>query len=256
MIDINTTLSAVTLIAIITTFTIIRFFPSNYIKEKAKNLATKEDISKITKEIESIKTEHQKQLEIFKSQIWREQQSLIWLKENRNNQIKILTDAISTMGRFVSHVQDTSFASICSDSCLELSAKKDLSEQSREYYRKEYEDYRKKSNELLSELDSIKYKLDELHTLSSIYFDSVTANEILEVKNLGGKLFSNVMPPRKTKHIINENYNSPQSIIEIREFIAVMHAKECHAYDFNSKIQAFYDKAYQIISASTPTPSD
>ncbi len=256
MINIDTTLNIATLCGIAITWAMIKYFPSNYIKEKAKNLATKEDISTITTEIESIKTEHQKQLEIFKSQIWKEQQSLIWSKENRNNQIKILTEAISTMGRYASHAQDTNFLATNTDACLEISTQRNISEESKAYYRKEYEDFRTKTNVHLTELDSLKYKLDELHILTSVYFNPSIAEDILEIKKLGSILFANVMTPDQTKEIIKNNYSDAESIKIIRQTIAQTHAEECQKYDFKSKIKNFYNKAHKIISESTPIPSD
>ncbi|QDU14877.1 hypothetical protein CA11_26890 [Gimesia maris] len=47
----------------------ITYFGSSYLKKKGENHATKEDVKHITHQIESVKTENQKELESFKFQI-------------------------------------------------------------------------------------------------------------------------------------------------------------------------------------------
>jgi hypothetical protein len=49
--------------------TLAVWFLASYIKEKGKNLATREDIQEITDKIESVKTEYAKELEGLKSQL-------------------------------------------------------------------------------------------------------------------------------------------------------------------------------------------
>jgi hypothetical protein len=48
-----------------------KYLPS-YLSEKAKNLATKEDIAAITKEVESVRLQYSKELEKFRVQLQRE----------------------------------------------------------------------------------------------------------------------------------------------------------------------------------------
>jgi cell division protein FtsL len=49
--------------------TAIVWFCASYIKEKGKNLATREDIHAITRQIESAKIQYAKELESIKSQL-------------------------------------------------------------------------------------------------------------------------------------------------------------------------------------------
>jgi len=53
---------------ILLVFFLIKYFLPGYLSQKGKNLATKEDISEITKEIEEIKTTYSQLLETFKAQ--------------------------------------------------------------------------------------------------------------------------------------------------------------------------------------------
>ena len=54
------------LVAIVITIVLIKHFLPSYIKEKGKNLATKEDVQEITKLTESIQQEFRKEIERFK----------------------------------------------------------------------------------------------------------------------------------------------------------------------------------------------
>jgi hypothetical protein len=49
--------------------TVAVWFTASYVKEKGKNLATREDIDEITRKIESAKIEYAKELESIKSQL-------------------------------------------------------------------------------------------------------------------------------------------------------------------------------------------
>lgn len=49
-------------------FLLVKFFLPGYLSEKGKNLATKEDIAEITKEIEEVKSTYNQLLETFKAQ--------------------------------------------------------------------------------------------------------------------------------------------------------------------------------------------
>ncbi|XSS65203.1 hypothetical protein ACP9OK_09570 [Pseudomonas sp. B11] len=53
---------------------LIKTYLPGYIGEKSKNLATKEDIAGITDKIEQVKADYARQLELYKSDIWQNQQ--------------------------------------------------------------------------------------------------------------------------------------------------------------------------------------
>jgi len=59
------------LVAVATTALLARQYLPAYVKEKGKNLATREDIAGITREIESVKTDYTHQLELLRDQLER-----------------------------------------------------------------------------------------------------------------------------------------------------------------------------------------
>lgn len=62
-------LNIIVVISILTIGLIVKNYVPKYISEKAKNLATKEDIEQITDQVESIKRQHAVELEKFKTEL-------------------------------------------------------------------------------------------------------------------------------------------------------------------------------------------
>jgi len=69
------------------------YLPS-YLKEKAKNLAKKEDIQEITNQVESIRKTHKSDIELFKGQI----QSNLEAQERKR---EVYNDFIKSLGLFI-----------------------------------------------------------------------------------------------------------------------------------------------------------
>ncbi|MEO9891690.1 hypothetical protein [Aurantibacter sp.] len=67
-----------------------------FLKEKAKNIATKQDIGKITSEIESVKSEFNKDLEILKSNLSLKKQASFSIQENKRILIYELVETFNT----------------------------------------------------------------------------------------------------------------------------------------------------------------
>ncbi|MEL4471553.1 hypothetical protein [Shewanella algae] len=72
----------------------LRSYLPSYIKEKAKNLAQKEDIQEITDKVEAIRNVHKSDLELFKGSI---QSSLEALERKR----EVYNDFIKSLGVFI-----------------------------------------------------------------------------------------------------------------------------------------------------------
>lgn len=68
----NIILNVVILLSIGVVVLLGRKFLPTYVSEKAKNLATKEDISSITKEVENVRIQYAKELEKFRADFQRE----------------------------------------------------------------------------------------------------------------------------------------------------------------------------------------
>lgn len=85
-------LQAIILVAVY----VFRNSVSTFLKEKAKNVATKQDIGKITKEIESVKSEFNKDLEILKSSISLKSQSNFSIQEKKRELVYKLIETYNT----------------------------------------------------------------------------------------------------------------------------------------------------------------
>lgn len=93
--------SYTTLIILIQVITIIAIYifrnsTSAFLKEKAKNFATKQDIGKITGEIESVKSEFNKDLAILNSNLSLKTQTNFSIQENKRILMIELIEAVNT----------------------------------------------------------------------------------------------------------------------------------------------------------------
>ncbi|GLH45196.1 hypothetical protein RS3R6_38650 [Pseudomonas atacamensis] len=104
--DVHLVADVVLFISIFIVGLLIKTYLPGYIGEKAKNLATKEDIAGITDKIEQVKADYAKQLELYKSDIWQSQQRYLKMQEVEKLKVETfkkavvdvakLTDLIST----------------------------------------------------------------------------------------------------------------------------------------------------------------
>jgi len=78
---------------------LIKFYLPGYMGEKGKNLATKEDIAEITKKIEQVKVEYAKQLELYKSGIWKTQQRYLQMQEVEKLKVEAFKKAVVNVAK-------------------------------------------------------------------------------------------------------------------------------------------------------------
>ena len=94
----------------------------SYSSEKGKNLATKEDIGKITEEVQSVKKSFDESLENHKSKLQRkfeESKSSIALCQKLDNELlNLLLDCLSEFDRYDKIDDDLDYCGRCSDKVL------------------------------------------------------------------------------------------------------------------------------------------
>lgn len=78
---------------------LVKSYLPGYIGEKAKNLATKEDVASITSKIEEVKAEYVKQIELYKSDIWKIQQQHLQAQEEAKLKIEVFKKAVVDVAR-------------------------------------------------------------------------------------------------------------------------------------------------------------
>jgi|GEM_PF-4987612 len=240
-----------TLASILIAGIIFKAYAPSYIKEKAKNLATKEDVAHITKEVERIKSEHHKELEEFKSDVWKQQQIFLWEKENNNIRIQLFREAITTIKKYSTQVQNTSFMSLNMDACQKLSSMEELSSEARNYYSAEYESYRVKASESLTNYDELSVKIDELAIMILMYFGESCAEKLSNIRKTGTDLFSSVMPKTETENLIATEYNQNKSISAVRDALTKAHVTACQKFEIHKDAKIFFDSIMQELKPSS-----
>lgn len=160
--DINTIINVTAIILAVGNFICLYSISKKkaYNEEKGKNLATKEDIAGITKEIESVKESYNKALENHKIELQKEFESHKYISNLCQSLDNILLKLISE--------------------CLKAEASNDICYQDNDNslisanckisrflwtYKKRYE-----SNDTFSELISISYKIEECNQLGELKY--------------------------------------------------------------------------------------
>lgn len=92
--DVHLVVDGVLFISIFISGLLIKIYLPGYIGEKAKNLATKEDIADITSRIEQVKVDYAKQLELYKSDIWQTQQRYLQMQEEAKLKVEVFKRAV------------------------------------------------------------------------------------------------------------------------------------------------------------------
>jgi hypothetical protein len=171
------------------------YFPS-YIKEKAKNLATKEDIAQITDEMEKVKAEYTKALESYKSEIWHEQQKLLWLREEYKLKIETFKRSTKLINQFNDKIVNHQIYASSRDLALAISnTQQPLEKEVKDFYRSEYESFRVKAEKSYLEFRDLSFEIGELAALLSIYFENKLYDLALDIRNKGNQAIKAALTP-------------------------------------------------------------
>lgn len=171
------------------------YFPS-YIKEKAKNLATKEDIAQITDEMEKVKAEYTKALESYKSEIWHEQQKLLWLREEYKLKIETFKRSTKLINQFNDKIVNHQIYASSRDIALAISnTQHPLEKEVKDFYRGEYESFRVKAEKSYLEFRDLSFEIGELAALLSIYFENKLYDLALDIRNKGNQAIKAALTP-------------------------------------------------------------
>lgn len=113
------------LISVFTSLILVKFLPS-YISEKAKNLATKEDIEEITKKIENIKTENKIKIDKEIRKFSKEEKAYDELKSLYIKIIEMMAEAIKITENHDSNNLNTQFSKLTAE--VQIMASEKVSE--------------------------------------------------------------------------------------------------------------------------------
>ena len=236
-------LNLLILLSFIILILIARFYFPSYMKEKAKNLATKEDVALITEEMEKVKTEYAKSLEVYKGEIWQEQQKLLWFQEECKLKIDIFKKSVVIVNKFNDKIVNHQIYSSSRDMALAFSEmKQSLDQSARDYYRSEYESFRIKAEASFLDFRAISTELSELSALLAIYFDPSLHELALEIRDKGNLAMKSQFTPIQIAEKINEVFAQNHDLNVTKTLVGAIYDKTYEALIPNREAQSFLEK--------------
>lgn len=151
---------------------LLKSYLPGYLSEKGKNLATKDDIAEITQRIEHVKNEYAKELELHRSDIWLQQQRLVWVREEFSLKFDTYKNTVFLLSKFHALIADFQVSYASREVHGHISQLSMKSEKNKKYFRLEYENSKLKLEEAGVKLDSIKIELKEIGSALGIYFNN------------------------------------------------------------------------------------
>jgi len=151
---------------------LVRIYLPGYIKEKSKNHATKEDIAEITEKIEQVKAEYAKQLELYKSGIWKTQQRHLQMQEVEKLKVESFKKAVVDVAKITDIVSIYQLhASVAEmNSAIAQMAHDKQNEELEKVSWEMYREHQDKAAKLYSDFRGLIVELGGTFALFSVYF--------------------------------------------------------------------------------------
>lgn len=218
------------------------FLPS-YVREKGKNLATKEDIESITQKIESIKTEYLKQVETHKSQLWQDQQKYLWAQEEAKLKIDTFKKAIIDVARLINLVKK--YQLLLSERELALAAagisKAASDDASHKLYLEKCNQFAEQANLAFSAFKDVLVEMGGLYALFSIYFTSELSSTLTEILALANRDVAQKMTFEEISKRLQQEYETCGSLDAARERVGRHYDSLCSSSILGMRSQHFFD---------------
>lgn len=197
------------LVSIPTAVLLVKFYLPGYFKEKGKNLATKEDVAAITKKIEEVKVEYAKQLELYKSEIWRGQQKYLLMQEEAKLKVETFKKAVVDVAKIINiinsyqiHASNREMAAAIADMAYEKG-----NEEVQKDNWNAYLDYNEKAAALYLEFREVIVGLGETFALFSLYFDSVMDESLKRIIMMAHEAIELKMPRAEFRKRLEDECN-------------------------------------------------
>jgi len=162
-------------------YLIFKFYLPGYLSEKGRNLATKDDIEEITQKIEQVKNEYAKELDQHRSGIWLQQQRIVWLREEFSLKLETHKRSILLANQCNNLIADFQAAYASREVNGLISQLKPMSEDNRNYFRREYDTAMTNLSEAIINLDRLNSDLKEVCSILEIYFGDEIAIYLKDV---------------------------------------------------------------------------
>lgn len=208
--DISLAVDVVLLVLIFIVGLLIKIYLPGYIGEKAKNLATKEDIADITSKIEQVKVEYAKQLELYKSDVWQTQQRYLQIQEVEKLKVDTFKKAVVDVAKITDlisiyqiHVSNSEMAAAVSDIAF-----KQGNEQVQKASWDMHLEYRSKAAALYSTFRELIVELGGTFALFSIYFEPALSESLSKIIVMTHDAVELKMPPAEFRKRLEDEYST------------------------------------------------
>jgi hypothetical protein len=217
--DISLATDVVLLISIFIGGLLIKIYLPGYIGEKAKNLATKEDIADITNKIEQVKVEYAKQLELYKSDIWQTQQRYLQMQEEAKLKVEVFRKAVMDVAKLTDLIniyQLHASSSEMNAAIAEMAFEKGNQEVQKVSWDMHLE-HKGKAATLYSNFRELIVELGGTFALFSVYFEPTLNESLHRIIMMTHGAVELKMPPAEFRKRLEDEYSKGLDLNAIRE---------------------------------------
>ena len=217
--DVHLVADLVLFISIFVVGLLIKTFLPGYIGEKAKNLATKEDVADITNKIEQVKVEYAKQLELYKSDIWQTQQRYLQMQEEAKLKVDVFKRAVVDVAKLTDLIgiyQIHASNSEMNAAIAEMAFEKGNQEVQKASWDMHLE-HKGKAAALYSSFRELIVELGGTFALFSIYFEPVLNESLCRIIMLTHGAVELKMPPAEFRKRLEDEYSKGIDLNAVRE---------------------------------------
>lgn len=217
--DIHLVADVALLISIAIVGLMIKVYLPGYFREKGKNLATKEDIAGITKQIEEVKVEYAKQLELYKTEIWQGQQKYLLMQEQAKLKVETFKKAVVDVAKIIDlisayqiHASNREMAGAIADMAYDKKNEK-VEKANWEMYL----EYKEQAAKLYSDFRELIVELGGTFALFSIYFDSVMDESLKKIIMMAHGAIELKMTRAEFRKRLEDEYSKGLDLNEARD---------------------------------------
>lgn len=219
--DVSLAVDVVLLVSVFIGGLLIKTYLPGYIGEKAKNLATKEDIANITSKIEQVKVEYAKQLELYKSDIWQTQQRYLQMQEQEKLKVETFKKAVVVVAKItdlISIYQLHSSSSVMSSAIAEMAHDKGNEEVVKVSWDMHVEQ-KGKAADLYSNFRESIVELGSTFALFSVYFEPVLTESLYKILAMAHGAVELKMSPAEFRKRLEDEYSKGHDLNAIRQIV-------------------------------------
>lgn len=200
---------------------LIKFYLPGYIKEKGKNLATKEDIAGITDQIEQVRTEYAKQLELYKDGIWQTQQRYLQMQEEAKLRVDVFKEAVVDVAKLTNLINIYQLHSSNSEmnSAIAQMAHHKGNEKVEKASWDMHLDQKEKAAKLYSDFRGLIVELGGTFALLSVYFEPALSESLHRILTMAHVAAELKMSPAEFRERLEDEYSKGHDLNVIRQIV-------------------------------------